>query len=196
MTEPVTALAPSPSPAAQRQPSSPLAPRETGLPWQILGLAILFLGIAAFLTAPAATLAQDPGRAAAGPRSPEEAEASLNQEERDAMAGTAREKPMDEMALMDFLDTTVHARALAEYCQPFDRKHQGLLYLAYRWGRSVAISSAYSPELMLVAIQARSDYARRLKGIDCAAEKTKDLADSFLPFLDNVPEVVRLSEIR
>lgn len=114
-----------------------------------------------------------------------------------AMDGPPRERPLGDFALMEFLDTAGHARQIDRACPAaFDTESKERIYLAWRWGRSVGATPAYPPQLLLTVIQGQSEHARALKGIDCAAKATKDLAASFAPFIAKVPEVVRLSEIR
>lgn len=109
----------------------------------------------------------------------------------------AREKPLSELELMDFLDRIAHAQVLDRECpELFSDVEKNALYLAYRWARSVASSDAYRPQILLVNIQAKSAYARELKGLDCGAKETREVADSFNHFLAEAQEKVRFSEIQ
>jgi hypothetical protein len=112
--------------------------------------------------------------------------------------GPARKKPLDDFAMMEFLDTVHHARVLDRICTSvFNPEQKEAVFLGFRWARSVAATDAYPTAMLLVAVQTQGEYARALKGTDCAGAKIRDLARSFDPFLaKTIPATVRLSEIR
>ncbi|MBL8670333.1 MAG: hypothetical protein JNK11_06760 [Alphaproteobacteria bacterium] len=114
-----------------------------------------------------------------------------------AMDDPPRKKPLDDTELMAFLDTAVHVRAVERYCPDlFDKTQKEQIYLAYRWGRSVATSDAYPLQLFLTVQQTQTEHMRALKGAACGSARMKDLAKSFNAFLGTVPGIVRLTEIK
>lgn len=108
-----------------------------------------------------------------------------------------RKKPLDDTQLMAFLDTAVHVRAVERNCPDlFDKTQKEQIYLAYRWGRSVATTDAYPLQLFLTVQQTQTEHMRALKGAACGSARIKDMAKSFDGFLGTVPGIVRLSEIK
>jgi len=108
----------------------------------------------------------------------------------------AREKPLSELELMDFLDRTAHAQILDRKCPDlFSEEQKNALYLGYRWAKSVASSDAYRPQILLVNIQSKAAYAKALKDIDCTDPATLEAVGSFEAFLKDAQKKVRFSEI-
>ena len=113
------------------------------------------------------------------------------------MDGPRRDKPMEDLDLLAFLDAAAYATALNRHCpNAFSSDDSDLIRLAYRWGRAVGTSDAYPTQLYLTAIQQAAQHSEAITSVDCAAPETAALVESFAGFMTQVADTVRLSEMQ
>ncbi|MEM6492387.1 MAG: hypothetical protein AAF684_10875 [Pseudomonadota bacterium] len=111
--------------------------------------------------------------------------------------GPARERPLPDDQLLEFMDAAGQAMALARRCpDAFDADDASIVALAHRWGRSVSASPGYDIRLSLTALSLEAERAQAIAELDCADAATTRYIDSFQPFIDAAPATVRRSEIR
>lgn len=109
----------------------------------------------------------------------------------------ARRRPLSLLALSDFLETIVRAQAFDRFCPAlFSRDQKAAIYLAYRWGKSVATSDAYPASLFLNIISTKADYMRLIGKQDCTDPRLARTRADYDAFLRRNLPTLRMSEIR
>lgn len=112
-------------------------------------------------------------------------------------SGPARDRPLPDDQLLEFMDAAGQGAALARRCpELFSERDAATLALAQRWGRAVSRFAAYDVRLALTAVSVDAERARAIAKVDCAATSTDAYAASFRGFIDAAPSTIRRSELR
>ena len=108
----------------------------------------------------------------------------------------ANAEKLNQIELLEFMEKVVHAQAVDDACDVFDRDRKAQLYLAYRWGQSQAMDGSHPPQLMLTIIQAKAQYHADTENVNCGAPEVVRVSDSLEQFVDSTSDTVNFDDIQ
>lgn len=108
----------------------------------------------------------------------------------------ANAEKLNQIELLEFMEKVVHAQAVDDACDVFDRDRKAQLYLAYRWGQSQAMDGTHPPQLMLTIIQAKAQYHADTQDVNCGSPEVARVSDSLEQFVDSTGDTVNFDDIQ